>query len=206
MGAPRFCVHIMVENDICTARTIVRILQRRKTTVIIHHKSFVILHIIVHLLLSQAGNFVLVPRRAADVSGQRNALQMLVEEIQQMLVSLLICLFDVVLLEVTSCGHETMNLILEPLDLMRNLQVLFILVNGFLVFVLGWNHHHGDRDIRGVVRVDHGGVAGRSGLERCAGAGREVDNLRLTVSAQSELCKRKDLPCRPSNILRHPNT
>lgn len=107
--------------------------------------------------------------------------QVLVEKVQQRLVGLLIGSFHFGILQVTPCSHEAMDLVIVPFNLLGHLQVGLVLLDSGFVFVFGWNHEHGDRNIGSVVRVNHGRVACGGCLERRSGLRNQVDNLKIAV-------------------------
>jgi hypothetical protein len=101
----------------------------------------------------------------------------LVEEVQEQLVRLLIVFFNGVVLEITTSGHEAVDLVREPLDNILGLDSLLPLLDIVLWLVLRWQHGEGDGDTGGVVGIDHGRVARGGGFEQGVLLRAQVDDL-----------------------------
>jgi hypothetical protein len=101
----------------------------------------------------------------------------LVEEVQEHLVRLLVVGFDGVVLEVTTSGHEAVDLVREPLDSVLGLDSLLPLLDILLRLVLRRQHDEGDGDTRGVVGIDHGRMTRGGSLEQGVLLRAQVDDL-----------------------------
>jgi hypothetical protein len=122
-------------------------------------------------------------------------LHVLVEEAQQDTVSIHIVLLDILVLEVgtvirvsisssqarpkenSPSSHESMDLVVVPLDKVLGLNTLLPLFNSFLILVFARQHGDGDSDASSVVGVHHCGMASSSSLEECVLLRRQVYNL-----------------------------
>ena len=102
---------------------------------------------------------------------------MLVEEVEQELITLLVVGLDSRVLEVAASGHEAVDLVREPLNNVLGLDRLLPLLNIFLGLVLGGQHSERNLDARRVIGVNHGRVARSGGLESGALLRAQVDNL-----------------------------
>lgn len=110
---------------------------------------------------------------------------MLVEEVQDGLVSPFILLAHLRVLEVGPRRHPAVDLGREGLDVVGGLQVVLESLNGLGILVLGGQHRHGDGDCFGVLGVDHGRVTLHGSLEDLVVlAGRKRRDL--TTPAESE--------------------
>lgn len=119
---------------------------------------------------------------------------MLVVEIEQHLVSTLILLLDLLVLEITTSGHPSVDLVAEGLDVVLHAQCLSKFLDCVRVFVAGCEHAEGNFDSSGIGGVDHGGVDFGDGGEGGAGLGcqgdnlyHEVNNARSKISGQSTM-------------------
>jgi hypothetical protein len=101
----------------------------------------------------------------------------LVEEVQEHLVRLLIIGLDGVVLEITTSGHEAVDLVREPFDSVLGLDSLLPLLDIILRLIFRRQHDERNGDTRGVVRIDHGWVAGRGSLEQGVLLRAQVDDL-----------------------------
>jgi hypothetical protein len=121
-------------------------------------------------------------------------LHVLVEEAQQNTVSIHVVLLDILVFEVgtvirvsifpsrvtkesSPSSHESMDLVVVPLDNVLGLDTLLPLLDSFLVLVLARQHSDGNGDASSVVGVNHCGVACSSSLEKCVLLRRQVYNL-----------------------------
>ena len=110
---------------------------------------------------------------------------MLVEEVQDGLVSPFILLEHLGVLEVGPRRHPAVDLSREGLDVVGGLQVVLESLDGLGILILGGEHRHGDGDCLGVLGVDHGRVTLHGSLEDLVVlAGRERRDL--TTPAESE--------------------
>lgn len=107
---------------------------------------------------------------------------MLVVKIEQHLVSTLILLLDLLVLEVTTSGHPSMDLVAEGLDVVLHAQCLSKFLDCVRVFVAGCEHAEGNFDFFGIGGIDHGGVDFGDGGEGGAGLGGKGDDLYHEVS------------------------
>jgi hypothetical protein len=108
---------------------------------------------------------------------RKTYLQVLVEEVQEHLVRLLVVGLDGVVLEITTCSHEAVDLVREPLDCVLGLDSLLPLLDIILRLVLRRQHDEGDGDAGCVVGIDHGRVAGGGSLEQGVLLRAQVDDL-----------------------------
>lgn len=107
------------------------------------------------------------------------------EPIEQGSVSLFVSSLDLLILQVTSCSHETMDLIMVPFYLLGYFEVCLILLHLSFVLLARWDHEHRDGDVPRIIRVYHGRVACRCGLEKTARGGHQVDNLQMVSPTRS---------------------
>lgn len=84
---------------------------------------------------------------------------MLVEEIEDGLVAALILLAHLRVLQVRTSSHPAVDLGRVGLDVVGGLQVVLEGLDIVWRLILGGQQSHGDVDLLGVIRVDHGGVA-----------------------------------------------
>lgn len=126
---------------------------------------------------------------------------MLVEEVQQNAVSIHVVLLDILVLEVGTTiiisivsfhqsstqnlpsSHETMDLIVVPLDKVLGFDTLLPLLHCLLVLILARQHSNRNANTSSVVGVDHGGVAGSGSLEDGILLRRQVHNLAAPAEA-----------------------
>jgi hypothetical protein len=101
----------------------------------------------------------------------------LMEEVQDHLITSLVLLLDFFLLKVATCSHPTVDLVGEPLDHVLHLHTLLPLLNVLLGLVSRWEHDVGDGNSRRIVSGHHGGVARRRDLELAVLHRRQVYNL-----------------------------
>lgn len=81
-----------------------------------------------------------------------------------------------------------MNLIVEPLDLILDLQVLLVLVHIILAFIFGRKHHDRDGHFWRIVGIDHSRVTCCCCLEDSVLLGDEVDDLaRVSVQLAKKI-------------------
>jgi len=99
------------------------------------------------------------------------------EEVEECLVGLLVVGLDGLILQITACGHKSVNLVWVPFDDVLGLHSLLPLLDIILRLVLGRQHGERNGDARSVVCVDHGRVAGGSGLEEGVFLRAQVDNF-----------------------------
>ena len=105
------------------------------------------------------------------------------EEVEECLVGLLVVGLDGLILQITACGHKSVNLVWVPFDDVLGLHSLLPLLDIILRLVLGRQHGERNGDARSVVCVDHGRVAGGSGLEEGVFLRAQVDNLATPAVA-----------------------
>lgn len=104
-------------------------------------------------------------------------LHVLVEEVEEQLVGFLVVGLDRLILQITASGHETMDLVGEPLNGVLGLDCLLPLLDVLLRLILRRQHDERDLDAGSIVGVDHGRVARGSGLECSAFLRAQVHNL-----------------------------
>lgn len=157
--------------------------------------------------------------RPFGVSLQKTRSQVLVEKVEQGPVGLFVGGPDLFVLQIGPRRHEPVDLVLVPLDLLRDGQLRLVLGHLRLVLVHAGDHAHGDGHLGRVVGVHHGGVTRRGGLEDRVGSRDQVDNLEITGRVVSfcdlDFSGRlnfgagekggKYSPYRPNNIQPHPN-
>lgn len=90
---------------------------------------------------------------------------MLVEELENGLVSTLVLLPHLGILQVRSRSHPAMDLTREGLDMLGDLQICLIVLDILSRLISRGEHRHGDIHSLGVIGIDHSRVALRSGLE-----------------------------------------
>lgn len=80
-----------------------------------------------------------------------------------------------------------MDLVREPLDLVRDFEFLLVRLDVLLLLAFRGDHQHWDGDARSIFRIDHCRVACRGSFELCPGLGGEVHNLNSCVSFAREM-------------------
>lgn len=110
---------------------------------------------------------------------------MLLQEIQRSAITTLILLLHILILKITPRGHPAVDLGRESLDIVICLQSRAKLGHIFGVLVLTRQQGHGDIDVLGIIRVQHGRVALHGCLERLVlGAGGENADLAAPAVAE----------------------
>lgn len=91
------------------------------------------------------------------------------EELQRDLVAAFVFLLDRLVLEVATGAHEAVQLGVEGLDVLFDLEVLFVLLHVLGRLLLRGQHAHGDGDFFGVFGRHHGRRCLDAGLESTVG-------------------------------------
>ena len=112
-----------------------------------------------------------------------DGLHVLVEEVEQGVVSTLVLLLDLLILQVAASSHEAVDLVREPFDNVLGLDVLLPGLDVVLALVLGWEHRERNGDAGCVVGVNHGRVASGGRLPWSALLGGEVHDLAAPAEA-----------------------
>lgn len=112
-----------------------------------------------------------------------NGLHVLMEEVEQGVVSTLVLLLDLLILQVAASSHEAVDLVREPLDNVLGLNVLLPRFDVVLALILGWEHRKRNGNASCVVRINHGWVASGGHLPWSALLRGEVHDLAAPAKA-----------------------
>lgn len=85
------------------------------------------------------------------------------EELHSKLIATLILLLAFWIIQISSCAHEAVYLVIEGLNVLGDFQLLIILLDVISRLFLRSEHHHGDLDVLGVRCINHS----RAGLDSC---------------------------------------
>ena len=96
---------------------------------------------------------------------ERHVLQIIMEEVQDPLIALLVCLLNLRIGQITSGSHEAVDLIRECLNMLGDLQCLLVLLDFVRGLITRRNNSEGDLDVLAIVGVDHGWMYHRSSAE-----------------------------------------